>query len=155
MLRIFIVIFFLVPASVFALEHGGRAPELMLRSIEGNYVSLASFRGKVVIVNFWATWCPDCKKKMPYLNGLYTEYKTKGFMVLGVAVESSVPRVKDFLREHPVDFPVLMDPDGKASRAYEIFSIPTTFLIDKGGIISGIYPTWTNEQMRARLEKLL
>ena len=114
---------------------GKKAPEFTLADVNEKPLSLSSLKGNVVLVTFWATWCPPCRSEMPSLNRLYKEYGNKGLVVVAVSTDRTLSPVKDFLTKHPVDFPVVMDSGSKVSRQFKVFSLPTTFLLDKNGAI--------------------
>ncbi|MCX5665541.1 MAG: TlpA disulfide reductase family protein [Candidatus Omnitrophica bacterium] len=121
-----------------AIEIGSDAPDFSLADINGNKVSLSNFNGKVVILDFFASWCPPCKMEIPDFIALEKTYGDKGFAMIGVALVSAV-EAKEFAGKMGINYPVLVD-DGKASEIYgPIRSIPTTFIIDKSGKIVKIY----------------
>ncbi|HSB52656.1 MAG TPA: TlpA disulfide reductase family protein [Dissulfurispiraceae bacterium] len=125
------------PPSPFDVEKlsGQAAPDFALQDLEGNTVSLSSFKGKVVFLNFWATWCPPCKDELPSIEKLHNLMKQKGLVVLAVSIDKSPEKVRDFLKQHPVSFRVLMDKNASASRSFKVFSLPMTFIIDKRGVL--------------------
>lgn len=127
------------PQSIpIGLEPEHRAPEIILSNLNGEKVSLEDFKGKKILLNFWATWCPPCKEEMPDMETLYKENKENDFVVLGVNMtntESSEEKVAAFVEEYGLTFPILMDKNGKVSHAYELLSYPTTYFIDSDGII--------------------
>jgi cytochrome c biogenesis protein CcmG, thiol:disulfide interchange protein DsbE len=135
-----------------------RAPEFTLNDPYGKSFSLSDYSGKVVLLNFWATWCPPCTAEMPALNRLYLETKDRGFEILAVSTDRSVRDVHKFLEKNRVDFPILFDGNLATSKLYKVFSMPTTFLIDRDGVIVekfyGEY-NWTEPETRGRIEKLL
>lgn len=149
------------PPSPYAVEKlsGQKAPDFTLKDINGNQVSLSSFKGKVVLLNFWATWCPPCKAEMPSMNRLQQLLKNKGFVILAVSTDRAVVDVKDFLKKNPVNFTVLADYNLNVSRSlYKVFMMPTTFLIDKRGIIVEKYfgeQDWTDPEIIKEIEALL
>ncbi|TYO99489.1 peroxiredoxin [Geothermobacter ehrlichii] len=115
---------------------GRTAPEIDLETVDGGRMSLSSLRGKVVLVNFWATWCPPCKQEMPSMERLYARLHDRGLEILAVNIEADGKDVlPGFLRKHPHTFPVLMDVDGEAQSAYGVFRFPETFVVDKQGKI--------------------
>lgn len=122
---------------------GSEAPEFELQDLSGELVSLKSFRGKAVLLNFWATWCAPCREEMPSLNALYKRYKDQGFVVLGVSVDEndgdvgSKQTIESFLKIIPVDFPILLDPKQSLATTYETFRIPQSFFIDPEGRVVG------------------
>ncbi len=118
---------------------GKPAPDFALRDLHGKEVKLADFKGKVVILDFWATWCPPCVKEIPHFIELYKEYKEQNFAMLGISTDRDMGVVKSFAQEHQVNYPILMA-DVKTRQAYGgIPSIPTTFVIDQAGKIHRQY----------------
>jgi peroxiredoxin len=136
-----------------------KAADFTLPDINGKKVNLSEFRGKVVLLNFWATWCGPCRAEMPSLNNLYNEFKDKGFVVLAVSVDASEKPVKSFEKELKLSFPVLMDKNKAVSfDEYGVLGLPTTFLIDKNGVmIEKIMGEreWDSPQMKEKILKLL
>jgi peroxiredoxin len=134
------------------------APEFILSDPYGKSFSLSAYRGKVVLLNFWATWCPPCRAEMPALNRLYRERKDRGLEILAVSTDKSVSDIHKFLGKNKVDFPILVDSDLSTAKLYKVFSMPTTFLIDRNGIIVekfyGEYD-WTEPETRGIIDKLL
>ena len=117
------------------LRSGASAPEFDLPALEGGAASLAAYRGRVVFVNFWATWCTPCREEAPALQSLYQRLRSEGFEVLGISIDDAGARDKiaAFVREYGLRFPVLLDPDQRAYREYQAYGVPETFLIDKEG----------------------
>ena len=135
-----------------------KAPDFTLKDIHGKTLALSSLKGKVVLINFWATWCPPCKAEMPSMNKLYNEMRAQGLEVIAVSTDNSLSTVKDFLAKNHLDFPVLFDDDKAVTRQYHVFSMPTTFLIDRNGIIAEKFygeEDWTDPVVRKKIEKLL
>jgi len=117
------------------LQAGSMAPDFTLKDLNENPVTLSQLRGKVVFLNFWATWCPPCLAEMPAMERLNEVYGSQNFVMLAVNVEEDVEAVKAFLKEHPHSFPVLSDFEAKAQGLYSVYRFPETFLIDKSGKI--------------------
>lgn len=136
-----------------------QAPDFTLQDLQGKAVSLRAFRGKVVLLNFWATWCVPCQWEMAELEKLYQAYKEKGFVVLAVALDADgAQTVKPFVRERKLTYPILLDTRLEAARRYQIFGPPTTFLIDRQGRVIGevLGPReWAVEKARALIRHLL
>ncbi len=114
---------------------GGPTPPLALNDINGKPLKLEDYRGKVVMVQFWATWCPPCRKEMPSMMRLQTKLAGKPFIILAVNMGETEKEIKDFLALVNADFTVPMDSDGKAISAWKVFVAPSTFLIDPKGNI--------------------
>lgn len=114
---------------------GGPTPPLALNGINGKPIKLEDYRGKVVMVQFWATWCPPCRKEMPSMMRLQAKLAGKPFVILAVNMGETEKEVKDFLTQVNADFTILMDSDGKAITAWKVFVAPSTFLVDPKGNI--------------------
>ena len=134
------------------------APDFLLKDLDGTTIRLHDLRGKVVLLNFWATWCPTCRFEMPSMEALHKEFSSQGLAVLAVALRESAEDVQSFYKEHNISFPALLDHNGKASELYETWSLPTTFLINKRGYIVGKvigYRDWHSDQSKAFFAELL
>jgi peroxiredoxin len=118
------------------LGEGVPAPNFSLPDLEGKKVSLTDFKGKVVLLNIWATWCAPCVAEMPSMEKLYQELKGEDFLLLAISVdESGAEAVKPFVEKHRLGFPVLLDTNGEIKNLYQATGIPESFIIDKNGII--------------------
>ncbi len=119
---------------------GERAPDFNLENFAGGRTRLSDHRGEVVLLNFWATWCPPCVKEIPDFVKLYDRYRERGLVILGLSVDRNPQSVLPaFIKRHKINYPVLLD-DGRVAGDYGgITGIPTTFLIDREGIIRGRY----------------
>jgi peroxiredoxin len=107
-------------------------PEFTLKDLSGKTWTFSELRGKVVLVNFWATWCPPCRKEMPDLEMLYGRFESKGLVVLGISDEEAA-KVEPFIRERKVSFPVLLDPGRKVNEMFVVDGIPKSFVYDREG----------------------
>jgi peroxiredoxin len=118
---------------------GELAPDFELETLDGKKVKLSDFRGKKVILNFWATWCPPCKAEIPHMQKYYEKFaKEDNFEIVAVNLTSQqekVKYVKKFVKTYEMTFPVLLDTEGEQMRTYEIYTIPTTYFLDTKGII--------------------
>ena len=114
------------------------APDFQFEDPDGQATSLSELWGSPVMLNFWATWCGPCRYEMPFIQQVYDEWSGKGLMILAIDLGESASTVKGFLRSNGYSFPVLLDTKGSVGGQYNVRGIPTTFLIDKDGIIQGI-----------------
>lgn len=132
--RLFVAVALSLPAL--AQQPKQKAPNFALKDAQGKTVELAKLKGKVVLVNFWATWCGPCRKEMPDFVEVYKQQKTKGFEIIGVSLdEEGWEVVRPFLTKYNINFPVVVG-DGKLAKAYGgIEFLPTSFLIDRNGFI--------------------
>jgi peroxiredoxin len=112
---------------------GSPAPDFTLRVLDGPNLRLQEQRGKVVLVNFWATWCGPCRKEMPHLNRIADKYRSSGLVLLGINVDDDVRNAADLAAKLGVKFPVLFDTDKKVSKLYDLNSMPSTLVIDRNG----------------------
>ncbi len=136
---------------------GSTAPDFTLKDISGNAVSLSSFKGKPVLLNFWATWCPYCRKERAHLNALYKEYQDKGLIILSVSTDQSAAKVKEYLKQTPAEFIVLSDSSGVAASLYSVGGLPTSYLINRDGIIKNRFigfREWTDSVSKMIIDKL-
>lgn len=135
-----------------------KAPDFTLKDLKGNSVTLSSLKGKVVLLNFWATWCPPCVAEMPEFNKLHRKMGPRGLEIVSVSTDNSISYTKDFVSKHNIEFRVLYDENRTVTKLYKVFSMPTTFLIDKNGVIVekffGDYE-WADSDMLKKIEKLL
>jgi len=128
------------------------APDFALRSADGNVVKLSDLRGKVVWVNFWASWCVPCKRELPDIQKLYDEKHAEGLEVLTINYEEDVATAKDFFAQHDVALPILMDTDGEVYDAYRLRGLPDSFFVDRDGNLQAQqFGYLTADTMRERL----
>lgn len=109
------------------------APAFSLPSRAGDTVSLDQLKGKVVMLNFWASWCGPCRQEMPLLDSMHKRYSSLGFTLIGVNVEANTKDAERWLEDTPVSFPVLFDRDSKVSKLYDVSAMPSTVFIDRKG----------------------
>ncbi len=133
--RLFRTCFLLLLPALLAAGEPRPAPALVVPDLQGKAYSLAALKGKVVLVDFWASWCGPCRKSLPFLDQLQARYGAKGFQVVGVALDQEISSVQEFLERTPVHFPILSDTVGKSAEAYGVVAMPTSFLIDAEGRI--------------------
>ena len=140
-------------------EVGQVAPEFTLRNLRGGELSLSAFRGKVVLINFWATWCGPCKAEMPSMETLYKSYKRDDFEIIAVSIDTvGENTVRDFVERFHLTFPVVLDNQFVVNQLYEARYVPTSLLIDRKGIIRDKIPgakNWNDKETRLLVDKLI
>jgi cytochrome c biogenesis protein CcmG, thiol:disulfide interchange protein DsbE len=121
-------------------REGFAAPDFTLDLLGGGHVTLSELRGKAVVVNLWASWCPPCRAEMPALQRVYEANRDRGLEIvaLNTTFQDSEAAAAEFVREFGLTFPVALDRNGEASRAYQLRALPTTFFIDRNGVIRGL-----------------
>jgi len=137
---------------------GGPTPALALRDLQGRTRDLADYRGKVVVVNFWATWCEPCRDEMPSLERLRASLAGQPFEVLAVNLGEPVGRIERFLERMPLRFPLLLDRDTAAAKAWKARVLPATYVVGRDGRIRYVHYgelDWTSEPVRRRIGELL
>ncbi|MBD8836891.1 TlpA family protein disulfide reductase [Paenibacillus sp. CFBP 13594] len=120
------------------IQVGKIAPNFELASLDNEEMSLTELKGKRVLLNFWATWCPPCRAEMPHIEKFHEEYKDQNVVVIGINLsytEDSIEEVSTFLRKYNVTFPILKDEKARVADLFAIHSYPTTYMIDSSGII--------------------
>ena len=122
-----------------AIAPSAAAPDFTLRTMNGPNLRLAEQRGRVVMVNFWATWCGPCRQEMPQLDRLYQKYRASGFVLLGVNVDDDARKAADVAAKLGVSFPVLLDTDKAVSKLYVLSTMPSTVLIDREGKVRYVH----------------
>lgn len=141
-------LFLVAPSLVHAGKESRTAPSFRLVTPHGT-VSLDSLRGKVVLLDFWASWCAPCERSFPWMSALHDSLAGQGFEVVAVNLDKDVPAADKFLARHPVDFTIAFDPDGRTAEAYRVEAMPTSFVIDRKGQIAlmhrGFDPKKTGE----------
>jgi peroxiredoxin len=133
-----------------------KAPALTLPDLNGKSISIKSFRG--ILLNFWATWCAPCKREMPALDKIYNRYKKRGFRVIAVSIDNDKSAIEGFLGKIPLSFTILHDKKIQAAKSYKVYAYPTTFLIDRNGIIREKFigeEDWLDASRTKLIERLL
>ncbi len=118
---------------------GQPAPDFVLKSASGENLRLSEFRGDVVMINFWATWCGPCRQEMPLLDEMYTRYQRVGFSLLGVNIDDDSRKALNMISELGVSFPVLFDVSKEVSKLYKVNAMPVTILVDRDGMVRHVH----------------
>jgi peroxiredoxin len=154
-----IVTICMAAGSAHAIKIATPAPGFNLKDLNGNNVCLESFKGKVVILNFWSTSCAPCVAELPSLNALYHELKGSNLVVLGISVDSSSKPVKELVNKQHIEYPVLMDSSQDVYfDSYALFGQPVSVIVDQTGIIQDKIVgqvDWTAAKMKTRIQTLL
>lgn len=135
------------------LKPGKRAPDFALRTVDGQEVRLSDYRGRTVLLNFWASWCPPCKAEMPYMEDFYNRHKAEDVVILAVNMthlEGSMEDAASFVDSNGLTFPVLYDRGGAVTGTYEITAYPTTYVLTPNGVVSGRYQGAINEELMVK-----
>jgi len=126
-------------AKLSSLREGAEAPDFELNTLDGKTIKLSDYRGKKVILNFWATWCPPCKAEMPHMQNFYEEYNDQGVEILAVNLtnmDKGVEEVQKFVDDYGLTFTIPLDEEGDAGTTYQAFTIPTSYILDEKGVIT-------------------
>jgi cytochrome c biogenesis protein CcmG/thiol:disulfide interchange protein DsbE len=138
---------------------GFLAPDFSLPTASGETIRLSDLRGKAVLVNLWATWCPPCRAEMPAIEKVYNEYKEEGLVVLAVNMtyQDTASAVMPFAQEHGLTFPILLDESAIVGRAYQLRSLPSSFFITREGIVNEVVigGPMSEALLRTRVEEIL
>lgn len=125
-------------ATTVGLANGNLAPDFQLQTVDGQTIKLSSLRGKKVILNFWATWCPPCKLEVPEIEKFYTQNKAQGIEVIAVDLTNTEKHQSDvpaFIKAYGITYPVLLDTKAEIANLYQAYSIPTTYILDSQGVV--------------------
>ena len=128
------------------------APELTLNRLDGQAESLSEYRGQVVLVNNWATWCPPCKAEMPDLQAYYAAHKDEGFTIVAISAADAESDVRTFAQQYQLSFPIWLDPQNLALAAFRNQSLPNSYVVDREGVVR---LAWTGGITRDILEEYL
>jgi len=147
------------PPGHFGLEVGYLAPDFALPDLQGKVRRLSDFKGKVVLLNFWSTWCKPCRDEMPSMQRAFEQHNRHGFEIVAVSLNvEGKPVVEEFMQEFNLRFTVLLDPKKEAGRLYRIYALPTSFLVDpEGGIAYKLIGAreWDTEASWQLIQKIL
>jgi len=139
---LFLVLSLVITNASLASSITGDAADFTLKSRAGKNIKLSEYRGDVIMVNFWASWCGPCRQEMPALESLYKKYKDLGFVILGVNLDEDSSKAASLLTKIPVSFPILYDNTNKVAKLYDVKAMPTTFLIDRNGKLRYVHKAY-------------
>lgn len=135
------------------------APDVAMPTLSGGRLAMKDLRGKLVLVNFWATWCVPCQWEMPLMDTLYQAYKDRGFVILAISLDQGDPeRVRAFVKDKKLTYPVTLDPGHEVARKFGITGLPATLLVGPDGFITGVTygpKEWDGKEARALIASLL
>ncbi len=145
-----------IPTSdVHQLAVGSPAPDFSLRTFSGQTVSLKDLRGKRVLINFWASWCGPCQRETPDLQSAYSQLRGRNVVFVGVGTQDETDKLKKFVADNGVTYTIVEDPNGTVTDRYGVIGLPSTFLIDTGGVVRAVYTgPVTRDQVLADVAKL-
>jgi peroxiredoxin len=129
----------LLATGVHALDEGARLPEIGLTDLSGNRVDLGSLKGKVVVVDFWATWCAPCKQELPILEKLWQKDRAKGLVVVGVSVDQEAANVGAFVKQLKLSFPVVHDKAHAVADRVKPPRMPSSYIVDRNGVVRHVH----------------
>jgi peroxiredoxin len=142
--------------TVQGVNQGNRALDFALENLAGEEVSLSDYEGEVVVVNFWATWCPPCRAEIPDLEAAYQAFKGEGLVVLGVNVQDPAQLVEPFVAEMGMTYPVVLDKTGRVLKDYRAPGLPMSLIVDREGVIQARHVGYLSaEQLDNYLKKVL
>ncbi len=131
------------------------APDITLPTPDGEMISLSDYRGQVVFLNFWGTYCPPCVAELPDIQKVYEELESEDFVVIGLNVEEKPEKVKAFVEENGLTFPIIISPDATVNPLYQLKRMPTTWFIDRNGILRGKIEGQMSKSMALKIARKL
>jgi len=147
-----------VTLNVYSAEKGDKAisipVKLLVNNKPGKTVEINQYQGKLIYLDFWASWCGPCRKSLPILNEIRAQYSSQGFEVIAVNIDEKLADALRFLDKYPVDYPIFLDPTGKLPKAYKVPGMPTAYLIDEKGTIIYKHVGFKTKD-RKKIEKLI
>lgn len=157
--KLLLMVFLVLPFSVSAISVGETVPSFKARTIDGSKsLALEDYRGKVVLLDFWASWCPPCLKSLPKYNDLRREIGTANFEIVAINVDENTNDARKFLQKHPVSYPIAKDPKGILPGVFGVKAMPTSYLIDQNGVVQYVHAAFKEgdiEKLKAEIQKLI
>ena len=157
--KLLLMVFLVLPFSVSAISVGETVPLFKARTIDGSKsLALEDYRGKVVLLDFWASWCPPCLKSLPKYNDLRREIGTANFEIVAINVDENTDDARKFLQKHPVSYPIAKDPKGILPGVFGVKAMPTSYLIDQNGVVQYVHAAFKEgdiEKLKAEIQKLI
>jgi thiol-disulfide isomerase/thioredoxin len=138
-----------------AAQEGQQTPDCPSALTEsGDKLALSAYKNKVVLIDFWATWCPPCQKSMPFFNELRNQYLKDGFEIVAINVDEDSETAREFLKAHPVDYKIVFDPGGNCPAVFDVKAMPSSYLVDKTGKIRRIHLGFRDEDQALLREQI-
>ena len=157
--KLILMMLLVLPFGVSAISVGDTVPSFKARTIDGNKsLALEDYRGNVVLLDFWASWCPPCLKSLPMYNDLRREIGTENFEIVAINVDENTEDAKKFLQKHPVSYPIAKDPKGILPGVFGVKAMPTSYIIDKNGVVQYVHAAFKEGDMKkikAEIKKLI
>jgi peroxiredoxin len=147
-LIILLLLAIMLPTIAYSGQVGSSAPDFSLSDLAGKPVSLQQFKGKVILLDFWAPWCDQCRAELPKLDDLYKQHGKDGFEIIGIGIDTSESQVTEFLQKIPITFTILIDKKNNVRKAYHFRTLPTTFIIGRDGVIRYVHLGFGNEYLQ-------
>ncbi len=155
----FLVFLFISFEPAWGVQIGEKAPACKKPFLESKQLfDIGAYRGKALLIDFWATWCPPCKRAIPFLNDLRNEFADSGFEIIAVNVDEETQDLDAFLKTYPINYKVLVDAQGDCPKAYGVLGMPSSYFVDKSGKVDFIHIGFRDSdkaEIRARIKKLL
>lgn len=146
-------------SGTIAPQAGFTAPDFSLKTPDGTTYTLSEMKGRAVLLNLWATWCPPCRAEMPAIERVYQEYKDRGLIVLALNMthQDNPLQVAPFIASYHLSFPILLEETGEVARAYNLRSLPSSYFIDRNGVISAVVigGPMSDAQLKTQIEKII